>query len=209
MKEYRQNSHSVSLIWWAVLCTATAVFCFVHSRHLMNRTLRLEEILVGVMFLVLGPAALVAYLVRARTVWVSLGPEGLLVSGGRTIPWGEIREVKRRRPVLRRGSGPAQAPDFNPGDAVGNTGGCIDFGCFTGLSEFFIGVVIVIAFAFAVWVICFVFVPLVIIPVLEVFIPFGDLIKIRTGKRTLVLRDLSDADEFMSKIGEHVRVSAE
>ncbi len=209
MKEYRQNSHSASLIWWAVLCTATALFCFMHSHHLVNRTLRLEEILVGVMLLVFGPAALVAYLVRARTVWVGLDSDGLIVSGRRTIPWEEIREVKRRRPVLRRCSGPAQAPDFNTGDVMGNAGGCVDFGCFTGLSELFIGVLIVVAFAFAVWVIAFVFVPLVIIPVLEVFIPFGDLIKIRTRKRTLILRDLSDADEFMSKFGEHVRVSAE
>jgi hypothetical protein len=48
-----------------------------------------------------------------------------------------------------------------------------------------------------------------ILPVQEVFIPFGDLIKIRTGKGTLVSRDLSDADEFMSRIGEHVRVFSE
>src|SRR5436190_16560993 len=110
MKEYRQNSHSLSLIFWALLCTATAIFCFVHSHHLISRKLRIEETLVGVMFLVLGPAALVAYLVRARTVWVSLDSEGLIVSGGRTIPWEEIREVKRRPPVLRRDSGPARAP---------------------------------------------------------------------------------------------------
>jgi len=208
MKEYRQNSHSFSLIFWAVLCTFTALFCFFHSHHLVSRTLRLEEILVGVMFLVLGPAALAAYLVRARTVWVSLLPDGLSISGGRTIPWEDIREVKRRRPVLRRESGPTKVSEFDT-NLVGNAGGCVDFGCVTGLGEFFIGVLIVVAFAFAIWVIAFVFIPLVIIPVLEVFIPFGDLIKIRTGKRTLVLRDLSDADEFMSKLGEHVRVSAE
>lgn len=208
MKEYHQNSHIFSLIFWAVLCTFTALFCFFHSHHLVSRALRLEEILVGVMFLVLGPAALVAYLVRARTVWVGLGSDGLVVSGGRTIPWEEIREVKRRKPVLRRDSGPAKVSEFDA-NMMGNAGGCVDFGCFTGLGEFFIGVLIVVAFAFAVWVICFVFVPLIIIPVLEVFIPFGDLIRIRTGRRTLVLRDLSDADEFMSKLGEHVRVSAE
>jgi hypothetical protein len=187
----------------------TAVFCFVHSRHLVSRTLRLEEVLVGVMLLVLGPASLAAYLVRARTVWVSLDSDGLIVSGRRTIPWEEIRDVTRRRPLLRKDSGPAQVPAFDADQVTGNAGGCVDFGCLAGVGELFIGVLLIVALAFAVWVVFFVFVPLVIITVLEVFIPFGDLIKIRTGKRTLVLRDLSDADEFMSTVGAHVRVSAD
>ena len=83
----------------------------------------------------------------------------------------------------------------------------MDIGCFSSLSEIFIVILLIVAVAFAVWVIAFVFIPLVIIPVLEVFVPFGDRIRIRTGRRTLLLRDLSDADEFVAAIGKHVRVS--
>src|SRR5581483_8757624 len=57
MKEYRQNVHRSSLLSRAALCTATAVFCFVHSPRLITRRLRLEETLAGVLFLILGPAA--------------------------------------------------------------------------------------------------------------------------------------------------------
>lgn len=210
MKEYRQNSHVWSLVFWSLLCSATATFCFVHSHHLISRRLRIEECLAGGgMFLVPGPAALAAYLVRARMVWVGLEEDGLRVSSRRTIAWEEIREVRRRRPLLRSGSGPAQAPGFDAGEVLRNTGGCVDPGCITGLGEFFVAVLIVVAFAFAVWFIVFVFVPLVIIPVLEVFVPFGDVIRVRARGGTLVLRDLSAADEFMPKVRERVRVVAE
>ncbi|HLY10181.1 MAG TPA: hypothetical protein VKW04_12815 [Planctomycetota bacterium] len=160
------------------------------------------------MFLVLGPASLAAYLVRARTVWVTLDADGMGISGGRTVPWGDIREVRRRRPLLRRDSGPAHVSEFNR-DVLEHAPGCIslDSGCLSGLGELLVGLMLVLAFAFAVWLIFFVLVPLLLIPVLEVFIPFGDLIQIRTGGRTLVLRDLSDADDFMTRIGPHVRVS--
>jgi hypothetical protein len=209
MKEYRQNVHRYSLIFWAVLCTATAVFCFVQSHHLISRRLRIEETLAGVMFLILGPAALTAYEVRSRRVWVGLSEEGLVISGQLTIPWEEIREVRRRRPLLRKSTGPAQVSGFDPSDIPASTGGCIDVGCFSSLSEIFIAILLVIAVAFAVWVVVFVFIPLVVVPVLEVFVPFGDRIRIRTRRRTLLLRDLSDADEFLAKLGRHVRVSAD
>jgi hypothetical protein len=208
MKEYRQNSHSYSLVFWALLCTATAVFIFIHSHHLISRRLRIEETLVGVMFLILGPAAMAAYLVRARAVWVSLAADGLVISGGRTIPWKEMREVSRRRPLLRKTTGPAQVAEFKGADTIMDaSGGCINPGCLAGFGEVIMGVLLIAAFAVAVWLVFFVFVPLVILPVLEVFTPFGDVIKIRMGRRTLVLRDLSDADEFMAKIGERVRVA--
>jgi hypothetical protein len=210
MKEYRQDSHVVSLVIWSLLCSATAAACFVHSHHLINRMLRTEEILTGILLLILGPAAFTAYLVRARRVWVGLEPGGLVLSGRRPIPWEEIREVKRRRPLLRRSSGPAQTSNFDTGEVLNATaGGCRNVGCLTSLGELFVGVLLIFALAFAVWLVFFVFIPLVIIPVLEVFVPFGDVIRIRTRTRTLVLRDLSDADEFMAKIGERVRVSAE
>jgi hypothetical protein len=208
MKEYRQNAHCWSLLFWALLCTATAIFIFVHSHHLISRRLRIEETLAGVMLLILGPAALAAYLARARAVWVGLTSDGLVVSGGRLVPWAEIRDVKRRRPVLRKSSGPAQVPEITAPDLPRNVGtGCLDLGCIAGGGELFAVIAILLAAVWAAWLIVGVIVPLLVIPVMEVFVPFGDRITIRTRGRTLVLHDLSDADEFMAKIGSRVRVT--
>src|SRR5688572_18134802 len=107
MKEYRQNSHTRSLIVWAVLCTVTALVLFVHSGKVVSRALKVEEILAGVALLIFGPAALTAYLLRARHVWVSVDHlRGIVVSGRRVIPWDDIRRVERKRPVFRKTSGP-------------------------------------------------------------------------------------------------------
>jgi hypothetical protein len=197
MKEYRQNSHSFSLAFWALLCTATAIVLFVHSHKIVSRVLRTEEILAGIALLIFGPAAFAIYLIRARRVWVSVDQlRGVVVSGRRTIVWDDIYKVERRRPALRKTAGPAEVPAFNAG-SLDPGGGCLDPGCGTTVGEFFLGALILIAALFALWVICFVFVPLVVLPVLEVFAPFGDRIKIHTRRGTLVLRDLRDADEFM------------
>ena len=45
MKEYRQNSHAASLVFWAGLCTATAIVLFAHSHKVVSRALKAEEIL--------------------------------------------------------------------------------------------------------------------------------------------------------------------
>ena len=84
--------------------------------------------------------------------------------------------------------------------------GCGDIGRFTGEGEFFVGALINLAALFALWVIFFGFIPLVILPVLEVFASFGDLVKIITRHGTLVLLDLSDADDFMARVAD-VRVA--
>src|SRR6185295_3919836 len=105
MKEYRQNSHTGSLIFWAILCTATAVVLFLHSHKIVNRVLKIEEILGGVALLIFGPIALALYLIRARSVWVSVDHvRGLVVSGRRTIPWSDILRLERRRPSFRKTS---------------------------------------------------------------------------------------------------------
>jgi hypothetical protein len=119
------------------------------------------------------------------------------VSGRRVIPWEDIYKAERRRPRLRKSSGPAEVPEFNP-DPVGALG-CGE-GCFVGLGEIFVGMILIAAALFAVWLVCFVFVPLLVIPVLEVFGPLGDRIRIHTRRGTFVLRDLRDADEFMRAI---------
>jgi hypothetical protein len=65
---------------------------------------------------------------------------------------------------------------------------------------------ILLALLAALWLLFFVFVPLLVVPILEVFAPFGDRIRIQARNRRLVLRDLRDADEFLSRVAPHCRV---
>lgn len=209
MKEYRQNSHTRSLVFWTVLCTATAIVLFAHSQRILSRVLKIEEILAGGALLILGPAVLTVYLLRARMVWVSIDDgRGILVSGRSLISWEDILQVQRKRPSFRKSSGPAEVESFNP-DAVTESlsaagGGCMEVGCFVGLGEFAVAGLILLAALFAVWLLCFVAVPLLLLPLLEVFAPFGDRIRIVTRRRgPLVLRDLRDADEFVRRLSRH------
>ena len=206
MKEYRQNSHARSLIFWAILCTATAIVLFVHSNKVVSRALKVEEILAGVALLMFGPAALAVYLLRARHVWVSVdNVRGIVVSGRRVIPWEEIRRVERKRPVFRKETGPAEVKPLSEDAAtLAANLGCE--GCFTGIAEAFVLVALIFAAFFAIWLLFFVVVPLILIPVLEVFAPFGDRFKIVTRKGTVVLRDLHDADDFQQQIEQRTRV---
>jgi hypothetical protein len=201
MKEYRQNSHTLSLVIWTVLCTLTALVLFVHSHKVITRALKVEEILGGVALLIFGPAALTAYLLRARHVWVSVDQiRGIVVSGRRVIAWNDIRSVERRLPAFRRSTGPTEITPFTKDVLSGAGWGCAD-GCIVGASELLAFVAIIAAAVFAVWLICFVFVPLIVLPALEVFAPFGDRIRIRVrGGGSLLLRDLRDADEFLRAV---------
>lgn len=202
MKEYRQSSHAFPLAFWAVLCTAAAIVLFVHSHRIVSRVLRTEEVLGGVALLIFGPAALAVYLIRARQVWVSVDPgRGILVSGRRTISWEEIRRVDRKRPSFRDSTGPAQAKSFGPGDLGG---GCIDPGCGEIFGEGIVLILIVLAALVALWLLWAVVLPLLVIPLLEVFAPFGDRISIVTRRGTLVLRDLRDADAFLAEVRPHL-----
>ena len=209
MKEYRQNSHTFSLTFWALLCLGLAFVLFVHSHKIVNRVLKTEEILAGVALLILGPAALTVYLLRARKVWVSVDDgRGIVVSGRAVIAWEDILLVQRKRPRFRKNSGPAEVPSFNSDAVTSGLSGCggsgCGDGCFLGLGEFAVAGLIVIAALLAIWLLCFVIVPLILIPVLEVFAPFGDRIRIVTrGRGALVLRDLRDADDFVRRISHH------
>ena len=200
MKEYRQNSHTRSLVFWAILCTATAIVLFVHSNKVVSRALKVEEILAGTALLIFGPAALAVYLLRARHVWVSVdNVRGIVVSGRRVIPWDEIQTIERRRPSFRKTTGPAEIKPLHEDAAqLATSWGCE--GCFAGVVEAFILVALILAAFFAFWLVFFVIVPLIVIPVLEVFAPFGDRFKIVTRTGTLVLRDLRDGDEFMQAV---------
>jgi hypothetical protein len=201
MKEYRQNSHTFSLAFWAVLCTATAIVLFVHSRQVVSRALKVEEVLACVALLIFGPAALAVYVIRSRAVRVSVDHlRGVVVNGTRTIAWDDIYRVDRRRPRLRAGSGSTEIKPFST-DALTANLGCAE-GCLFGFSEAIGLVLLVAALLFAYWLVFIVIFPLLVIPVLEVFAPFGDRIKIITRRGTLVLRDLRNADEFVAAVAQ-------
>lgn len=202
MREYRQDSHTRSLVIWTILCTLTAAVLFYHSHKVVSRALKAEEILAGVALLIFGPASLTVYLVRARRLYVAILEHGLAVGGRGVIPWSDVLQVTRLRPRFRKTSGPTEVSEFSP-DSLPDAGGCAD-GCATGLGELLAVIGIVIAALFAIWVIVAVFVPLIVIPLLEVFAPFGDRITVTTrSSGRLVLRDLSDADEFMRRVAAY------
>lgn len=207
MREYRQDSHTGPLVAWALLCLAAAAFFFVHAGRITDRVLRLEEYAAAAGLLVLGPLVLAVYLYRARHVRVSIDrPRGLLVSGRDLIPWAAIVRVERRRPRLRKKSGPAEMSKL--GDV---SGGCIDIpGCGLELGELgavALGVAILIAALFVIWIFVLVVIPVFVIPLLEIFAPFGDRIRVITRKgRPLVLRDLRGADEFIAGLPTGLQV---
>lgn len=199
MREYRQDAHSGPLSAWALLCVLSAVFLFAHAKRITDRVLRIEEIAAGAGLLVLGPAVLAVYLYRARHVRVEIDrPRGIVVSGRHLIPWQSILRVERRRPRLRRASGPAEM-----GKLADLGTGCLASG--GELGALAVGFALLIAGFFVLWLLLMVVVPLLVVPLLEVFAPFGDRIRVVTAAgRPLVLRDLRDADEFMANLPARV-----
>jgi hypothetical protein len=174
-----------------------------HAPSVTSRPLTAGEVLAGISLLMLAPAALAAYVWRARRVWVQVDPErGLILSGKGVIPWNAIRRVRRQRPRLRQKSGPVEvsANDLNVLDPAA---GClpVEAGAL-GLALVVIAVALVVA-----WAIFFVFLPLIVVPVLEVFAPFGERFTIETTSgRPLVLRDLREAEAFVAELRPRVTV---
>ncbi len=205
MKEYRQDSHAASLAIWALLCTGAAVYFFLHSGKVMSRLLQIEEILAGTALLLAGPLTLAIYLYRARHIWVGVVPdEGIVVGGRGIIPWDEILRIERRKPFFRKRSGPVEPAAF-PLSGKTLKDCCSDIGC-SGimLGEgclLAIGLgLLILTVLFLFWLLIGVLIPLIAVPLLEIFAPFGDRIRIVTRSRTLVLRDLRDADGFVREV---------
>ncbi|HYF01570.1 MAG TPA: hypothetical protein VEJ18_21790 [Planctomycetota bacterium] len=194
MKEYRQDAHTAPLVVWAVLCLLTAVFLFAHASRLVDRLLRTEEVLLAVGLLIVGPIGLAAYLYRARHVWVSVVPDGLLVSGRHLVPWSEISRVERRPARFRPERKGLELPDLSwAGD------GCFALGGEWGGLAAALG--LLLAALAVVWLVAFVAVPLLVVPLLEIYAPFGDRVRIhRRRGRPITLRDLRDADDLMARL---------
>jgi hypothetical protein len=195
MREFRQDSHTFPLVLWTLLMMGSALVI------LHQAGTRAAAVVAGAGLLIVAPIAFAVYLYRARRVWVAVDPgRGLVVSGRHVIPWNEIGSVERRRPRLRSTSGPVDPKAL--GDF--NAPGCESLGLELGGLGAALGLIIAALFVF--WLICFVFLPLLIVPVLEVFAPFGERIRILPVRgRPLVLRDLRGADDFMAALPRGVR----
>lgn len=195
MREFRQDAHTFPLVVWTLLCVATSLVLLYHAGT------RVAEAVAGAGLLLVAPIAFAVYLYRARHVWVAVDPSrGLVLSGRRVIPWAEIGAVERRRPRLRSTSGPIDTSKLGSFDAPGCETLGFELG---GLGA---ALALVVAAFFVFWLIFFVFIPLLIVPLLEVFAPFGERIRVLPVQgRPLVLRDLRGADDFMASLPPGVR----
>ena len=70
-------------------------------------------------------------------------------------------------------------------------------------------IIILLALLLAIWLIFFVFIPLVIVPVIEVFSPWGSRVTIvrRRWKQNLLLLNLRDPDGFLAEIDSRVAIN--
>lgn len=196
MKTYRQDAHLFSLVGW-VLFSALFGGIYIYWNHSISPPLRAIELgIVGAILLV-GLVSLAVYWIRAKRVWVEVHPEkGIVVSGSATIAWAALERIERIRPRFRKSTGTLQEPkwvrgksrsgdvrvqvlDAALGGPMRETRGCAmlaHLGC-----------------------------SVVFMPLLEVWLPFGDRISIRHRNGTLILRDLRDADEFLEAVFKEVR----
>jgi hypothetical protein len=207
MKTWRQDAHTVPLLVWTALCVVVALVLLRHAPTVASRPLKAAEVAAGIGLLMVGPAVFAAYVWRARSVWVSIEPDGLRISGRRVIPWSAVVRVRRKRPTFRKKSGPVELSpvgDLNPGSGCVDLPGCFDLeGALLGLAVVVLGA----ALLAAVWLVFFVLLPLLIVPLLEVLAPFGERFTVETASgRPLVLRDLRDADAFAAELSRRVPV---
>lgn len=207
-REYRPDAHTASLFVWMLLCAAVAAFLFVHSRKLVSRPLAAAEIAGGVALMIFGPVGLAIYLFRARRIWVSVDPsKGITVSGRTFLPWEAIARIERRKPVLRSKGGPAETPPSHFKELWDEfpAGGCVMFPEGT-LVILALGLLALAAFLFY-WLVFVAVIPLLVVPVLEVYAPLGERVKIvlREGP-PLILRDLRDAGDLLLQVRGRVQV---
>ena len=134
--------------------------------------------------IVLGPLAFAAHFLRSRLTHVTVSPEqGLILSGGRRIPWSAIRTVDHRAAPFK-GGGPLGA--LSDGDMP--TAGCFlaaGEGCLWGLA--------IIAAVSILYYILF--------PVLCLLSPWHPrvVVHLEDGDR-LVFRDLEEDEDFVHEV---------
>jgi hypothetical protein len=191
------------LTLWALLCGGTALALILVGLQSTRLTVGMGEAAAGLGLLLFGPVALLCYLFRARHVWVRVDRDrGIIVSGVQVIPWDRIDRIERRRPRFRRTTGPARLEpwEFRQLDRLNRWAN--NEGVLLGFAVGFLALGVVAVF----WLVFAAIVPLFVVPVVEVLAPFGDRLRIVAGGRSLVLRDLRGADEFLREMRPRVRI---
>ena len=185
MRTYRIGATMGPLLAWnAMAGTAIAVlFALAPEERPDDRWILYA---VAGLLILLGPAALLAYLVRYFMVRVAIGATGLMISNRHEIPWADIREVELRgwRP------GP-----WNPFKRLEMSG------CTWVLVIVLFKVVL--ALLLVVVVLCFL--RWALLPVAVLYSPWHSrvVIELTDGTR-LVYRDLVDAEEFVFVLSQQI-----
>ncbi|MHC4608543.1 MAG: hypothetical protein ACYTAF_16650 [Planctomycetota bacterium] len=190
-RTFRPGRTIVALILWTLIVGVTAFLIEQYALDLPRGSQ--ERWIAQLAFaacVMLGPAALVAHLVRCWVVRVTVDSErGLILSRGTQIPWEAIRNVEyRSAPFL--GGRTLRSLDGGGDDDVW---GCLwmGSGCADG------GIAALALIALLVLLSC------VILPVFFLFSPWHNRVIIRlVDDRRIVYRDLKDDDEFVNLV-EH------
>lgn len=181
MRTYRVGASLGPLIGWNLIASLIVFGLLSSAADIRSHGDRWTLYGTAGVLLLMGPVALLAYLIRYWTVRIDLNSEGLILSKRHLVEWDEIRGVELR------GSRPGV---WNPMlSGFGER-----FGCW---SILIIKVVIVIVFVILVaWLL-----RSVLFPVLVLYSPWQSrvVIELRDGTR-LVYRDLEDADLFVDEV---------
>jgi hypothetical protein len=94
-RTFRAGATTWRFLVWAVAATATGILLLRHQADLSRISEHLPWKGLAALFFVLGPFAFGAQLLRASLVSVTVDPKlGMILRGGRIIPWSEIESVE-------------------------------------------------------------------------------------------------------------------
>jgi len=94
-RTFRAGATTWRFLVWAVTATVGGIFLLTHQPQVAKLSDNLPILSIAIALLVLGPLAFGAQLLRTVLVSVTVDPKsGLVLRGGRTVPWGEIDSVE-------------------------------------------------------------------------------------------------------------------
>ena len=186
MRTYRPGATIWPFFFWTLIAVGGAVFAE-HHALLLPRDDRHRWVYHALFWgcMVLGPMAFLAHFLRSRLTHVTVSPgQGLLLSGGRQVPWSAIRSLDHRAAPLKGGS-----PLSTLEDASGVPSGCIWLGAGQGCVW---GLVILAAAGILYY---------VFFPVLCLLSPWHPrvVVHLKDGER-LIFRDLEGDADFVRSV---------
>ncbi len=183
MRTYRLGATLGPFLGWNALL-ALPIVAFLAPAQ------RWESYAIAALLILAGPVALGAYLVRYARIRVAIEPAGLRLSDRYFVRWSEIRKVERRGWRVK---------PWNPFEDVPMPGVAWVF-----MILLFLVVCGLLALALAFWLF-----RVVVVPVLVLLSPWQPSVAIELADGTrLVYRDLSDAEEFVSRVAQRIPESA-